>query len=166
MKKGRYVDIAVLLIIGLFLTALLLAYPMRSRRSYIPPYVGRAYAAETVLETAVLVYKMDHGTLPFTGSHDSPEQDVDYLTEFLKGPSGSGLGVYTYIHPGDSLPLDPWGRPYHVFFDTDDDGRTEIKPMTFVPEPVAIWSDGFNKLNEFGEGDDVCSWKERGEYTR
>jgi hypothetical protein len=70
--------------------------------------------------------------------------------------------------------LDPWGEPYHIALDTNDDRKTEIScednqsillDLTSVRStkvkiafPAAVWSNGVNRRNECGYGDDVCSW--------
>ncbi|MSU50384.1 MAG: hypothetical protein EXS37_15080 [Opitutus sp.] len=75
---------------------------------------------------------------------------------------------------------DPWGRKYHIALCRNLDGKTEIEfedDQTFanaspirilhrstrvvtvtVDSPLAVWSDGPNRRNECGYGDDICSW--------
>ena len=50
--------------------------------------------------------------------------------------------------------IDPWGNPYHFVFDTRNGS-----------EQFYMWSNGQNGINEFGEGDDVCSWKSSKDKT-
>lgn len=61
--------------------------------------------------------------------------------------------------------LDPWGRPYH-YVEWDSFPQSERKLGTQLKArggaAYAIWSDGANRLNEWGLGDDVNSWSERG----
>ena len=61
--------------------------------------------------------------------------------------------------------LDPWGEPYHIAIDTNGDGITEIQLLYAEAEiierveaPFAIWSNGPNRKNELGRGDDIASW--------
>jgi|ERR1043166_630749 hypothetical protein len=52
---------------------------------------------------------------------------------------------------------DPWGHAYHIEIDTNDAGAVMIGNQK-VAKPFAVWSDGPNKLNEYGGGDDLRSW--------
>jgi len=62
-----------------------------------------------------------------------------------------------YIKNGELI--DRWGNPYHFAFDTrkkiieDDRGR-------IISKHFFMWSSGPNGINEWGEGDDICSWKQ------
>ncbi|RME76461.1 MAG: prepilin-type N-terminal cleavage/methylation domain-containing protein [Planctomycetota bacterium] len=67
---------------------------------------------------------------------------------------------------GDYTPLvllDPWGHPYHyVEWDSHPRNRRQLAGGQFRArgnQKFAIWSDGPNGINEWGEGDDVTSWK-------
>ncbi len=75
---------------------------------------------------------------------------------------------------------DPWEQEYHIALCRNLDGKTEIgfqddqtfanvSPIRFlkrstrvvtvtVDSPLAVWSDGPNRRNECGYGDDICSW--------
>lgn len=80
--------------------------------------------------------------------------------------------------------VDPWDRPYHFAIDRDLDSQTVITfqdnqtHCTFGPhldvsvvskrsstvvvrEPFAIWSEGADRINECGYGDDISSWKKQ-----
>ena len=61
--------------------------------------------------------------------------------------------------------IDPWGNPYNVALDTDNDGRTFIQKVywnceitVLINSPFAIWSNGPNGKDELGQNDDICSW--------
>ena len=55
---------------------------------------------------------------------------------------------------------DPWHNPYHIKI--VDGTNSVIKIGTnIINDRIAIWSDGQNGVNEYGEGDDVCSWKNK-----
>lgn len=58
--------------------------------------------------------------------------------------------------------VDPWGEPYHVAIDTNEDGITEICRFGNIDlrihQPVLVWSNGPNRRNDFGLGDDICNW--------
>lgn len=66
----------------------------------------------------------------------------------------------------DAMLADPWGNPYHISFDIDGDGVTQLQRRTqreetvkYVEAPFVIWSSGPNGKNELGEGDDIVSWR-------
>ena len=62
--------------------------------------------------------------------------------------------------------LDPWGRPYYFFFDTRDNVvKTYNGKTTSIFGNFYMWSNGPNGINEWGEGDDICSWKSPHEKT-
>ncbi len=54
--------------------------------------------------------------------------------------------------------LDPWGSPYHLMLTTNTAPKLIVGSFT-VCDNIAIWSNGHNKKNEMGGGDDICSWK-------
>jgi hypothetical protein len=67
--------------------------------------------------------------------------------------------------------VDPWGEPYHIAIDTNGDGAVELVWKTFTHDykpiddlvlriyrPVIAWSNGPDKRNHLGFGDDICSW--------
>jgi prepilin-type N-terminal cleavage/methylation domain-containing protein len=60
--------------------------------------------------------------------------------------------------------LDPWGRPYHYvqWYSFPEDQRRLGSFKAKGGAPFAIWSDGPNRENEWGQGDDVNSWSEKG----
>jgi hypothetical protein len=67
--------------------------------------------------------------------------------------------------------VDPWDEPYHIAIDTNGDGIVELVWKTFTHDyepiddlvlriyrPVIAWSNGPDKRNNLGFGDDICSW--------
>jgi len=60
--------------------------------------------------------------------------------------------------------LDPWGRPYHyVQWESFPENQRRLASGSLKAKggaAFAIWSDGANKENEWGGGDDVNSWSE------
>ena len=68
--------------------------------------------------------------------------------------------------------VDPWDNPYNIYIDTDNDGIVEIDlhylrdkdgPLiehyhVQVGASIAIWSNGPNKKDDLGLGDDIKSW--------
>ena len=63
--------------------------------------------------------------------------------------------------------LDPWETPYHIAFDTNKDGITEISALYENEEkigrikaPFVIWSNGASRKNELGGSGNITSWKD------
>ena len=55
--------------------------------------------------------------------------------------------------------LDPWGNSYHIEI-ADLNVSNIVVSETEIKTSVAVWSNGKNRKNEFGNGDDICSWKD------
>jgi len=62
--------------------------------------------------------------------------------------------------------LDAWNRPYHyVEWESRPASQRQLPGGQLRAKgaaPFAIWSDGQNRRNEWGKGDDVTSWTEQG----
>lgn len=56
--------------------------------------------------------------------------------------------------------LDPWGNPYHIEI-ADLNVSNILVSGTEIKTSVAVWSNGKNRKNEIGNGDDICSWKDK-----
>lgn len=62
---------------------------------------------------------------------------------------------------------DPWSNPsdstkwspYYVAFDKDFDNLIKFGPDIKVFRPVVVWSIGKDRRQDYGENDDVTSWK-------
>lgn len=78
-----------------------------------------------------------------------------------------------FLEPfGTSFPVDPWGNPYNIYIDRDGDCVIQMRHVSTrdldfhlheertikVGRPVAIWSNGPDRVNSWGEGDDIKSW--------
>lgn len=110
----------------------------------------------------------EEGMPPGMEAELNPEQ-IDFLGELTVKNSARV-----------SSALDPWGQEYHIALCRNLDGTTEIEfqdeqffanafPLQVlrrstrvvkvtVDSPLAVWSDGPNRRNECGYGDDICSW--------
>jgi len=53
---------------------------------------------------------------------------------------------------------DPWGGAYHVKIAPLNNANIIILD-TKIKTSVAVWSNGKNRKNENGNGDDICSWE-------
>ena len=54
--------------------------------------------------------------------------------------------------------VDPWGNLYHIEI-ADSNASNIVISGTEIRDPVAVWSNGKNRQNEFGKGDDIISWE-------
>jgi len=68
------------------------------------------------------------------------------LEDLLKPVDKNGKPMAPYI---EELPKDPWGQVFNYQVETDSTTGQVI---------VKIWSNGPNRQNENGAGDDVTSW--------
>jgi hypothetical protein len=57
----------------------------------------------------------------------------------------------------DGLLVDPWQNPFHVVADWSGDGAVLVG-SNVVRAGVAVWSNGKNRINDKGQGDDIRSW--------
>ncbi|NLV44452.1 MAG: hypothetical protein GXY07_08120 [Candidatus Hydrogenedentes bacterium] len=72
----------------------------------------------------------------------------------------------------NSFPIDPWGNPYNIYITRNNNkvvelrihkthemnGRLREERIIRVGNPIAIWSNGPDGINSYGEGDDIKSW--------
>lgn len=88
----------------------------------------------------------------------------DYLSDpeaMYDVPNDAQLDFSTNYTP--CVLLDPWGRPYHyVEWKSHPKSRRRLPGGNLRAKgdlPFMIWSEGPNRINEWGEGDDVTSWR-------
>lgn len=100
------------------------------------------------LEMALRMYESDYGFFPPAGDEN--------LVIYLDGDPQNGGPKRFYFEfasaPENHLMLDVWGNPYH--YQTEKPGALSEE----VSAGIFIWSDGPNRINEFGEGDDIRNW--------
>ena len=56
--------------------------------------------------------------------------------------------------------VDPWGNLYHIVV-ADRNVSNIVISGIHTREQVAVWSNGKNRQNEYGKGDDIISWESR-----
>jgi hypothetical protein len=54
--------------------------------------------------------------------------------------------------------VDRWGNLLHIAYDLDGDGQVMLGERKLGTKALAIWSEGPNGVNDWGEGDDVTAW--------
>ena len=62
------------------------------------------------------------------------------------------------ILPDDLSHLDRWGHELLIHVSSDKSENLSINGRE-IDSSVAVWSVGENGINEYGEGDDLASWK-------
>lgn len=148
---------------------------------------AKAQVAVKALETAFKSYLDTYKVWPSGLGHDQAYDISDdkfspppfKVFSMLRGENDAvlnpqGIAFYefesTTNYTGyESTALDPWSDPppwgdstkwyaYQVMFDDDYDTKISINGQD-VYRSVLVWSIGENRTNEYGEGDDVASWK-------
>lgn len=120
------------------------------------------------LTGAIKSFYADHGYYPVPTNRLSNATVKDVLQVLLAQTESSDVRLlnpelvpYVNVSSGRCLNgdyLDPWGSPYHLVLTTNAVPKLIIGGFT-VGDNVAIWSNGRNKKNELGHGDDISSWK-------
>jgi hypothetical protein len=115
-----------------------------------------------MLEVAVESYHAGVGSWPGAEGRVDAEVDTARLIEALGArpglePAPGGPEAWPGLVKNGRL-VDRWGNLLHVAYDLDGDGQVVLAGRTLGPKAVAIWSDGPNGLNEWGEGDDLTAW--------
>ena len=155
------------LVVLLISVALPIAFFATVPRRSLDHRVGKALTHMSTLELAIVMYLDEFGALPVASERRGASQEPGRLARILKGDNAEGKKfVERLARCSDNGGFaDPWGRPYHVCFDTDADGRAEVGGNA-VPKFIAIWSDGPNRVNEHGDGDDISNWRNVEDYMR
>lgn len=161
--------IVVVAIIGLLLALLLPVLKQAQVRS------KRAKAESEVkqIRTAWLAYLNDYRRFPDIGITEMGPDAVDILR------GGMATNGPVSIHNPRGIPYmefrtntvtfcDPWGVPntrtgiYRVLLDVAGANEVTVGTganQTVIRECVVVWSDGPNRQNEYGSGDDIPSWR-------
>lgn len=133
----------------------------------------RAKAQRAAIEAksigvAVEAYFIERGRLPVASGEQGVADRLyqgaqsEFVMQVLAGLNGDLNPERTVFIP---LPeagtpgqfKDPWGDQYLLMMDNDYDGSVDCDGER-IEGPCAVWSSGPNRLNEFGKGDDICSW--------
>jgi hypothetical protein len=115
-----------------------------------------------IINAALKEYYNDMGSLPDVTSATSFEETNSKVMKVLTEGENIRLGTKhlpyininsRYLNAKGAL-IDPWGMPY--FIKLGDKKDTEIKVgRRNIKEPWAVWSSGENRINEWGDGDDI-----------
>lgn len=139
---------------------------------FIPPFRGvphtivRAKVECRSLAVAARNFHSEYGRFPLQPTNHSDHLYVnDYgpLLDILQGQDKSlaenprAIIFIELRKQNGKVGLDSWNNTYHVLADWSGDGQVTVG-TTVVTAAVAVWSNGPNKKNEFGRGDDIRSW--------
>lgn len=141
-RRGGFTLVEVLLVLAILgvIAAMVVPNLLGSQRKALVKQTGTSIHA---LETALQSYAIDHdGEMP-SGATD---QMVEALTQ-PKDRDGQPMKD-PYL---DKTPLDAWGKPLNYRYPGQKQ-KVETRPD--------IWSNGPNKENEDGSGDDINNWTE------
>lgn len=119
---------------------------------------------------AIRIYKTEYGRLPNLKA-EKLNYNIDENLAVAQILSATGDDQLLSVHnpkyikfiDGPNYRLkdkgfyDPWGNPYQILLP----GKNNIIKVgtNLIDDIVAVWSFGPNDINEYGKGDDVCSWK-------
>ena len=123
----------------------------------------------SALKGALESYKAYYGRFPLTTPSSGNEVNNAKLIEILtaatndvqvlrQNPNGRKFLETSKESLVDGAMVDPWGHAYHIAFQAGDPEHLKLGDQ-LVPATIAIWSDGPNRINEYGTGDDPRSWK-------
>ncbi len=155
--------LTVIAIIGILASLLLYALgPAKTKGK-----IAKTRAEITQILTGWTTYLTDYRHFPSVAITEmGPEACKIFRGEVH--PDNPKRITYMDLKPGTRYFCDPWCREgettgvYHVILDTDLNNKVHVgADDLFVP--VAVWSDGPNRRNDYGIGDDVVSWRREGE---
>lgn len=117
---------------------------LAGRSAIAKSYEARARVDLITLANAIEDFHTDHGAVPHA-SAPQPMTSTAPLLDTLRGvnPAENPKNV-VYLAQPSSDQRDPWGRPYFITLDTDNDGSID-DPLTGRPLPgrrAITWSAG------------------------
>ncbi len=120
------------------------------------------------VDTAIYSYHGEYDKFPYSESQKKVDQNCSIIVAILTPATNSARSLeanpkgITFLEDYflDRNPdlRDAWGNSIHIWFSTNQDGALRVGGE-MVQEGYAIWSDGPNGKNEYGQGDDIRSWK-------
>jgi type II secretory pathway pseudopilin PulG len=177
--------ILTLVIIGAMIGGVILQYVVKEKktRKY---YQAKKDVLEIV--NMIEQYRKTYGRYPIVGKviDEQPSNTLMNILIGLRTPWGDP--VYSEVEALNpklinfgkmfmgrqtinDMITDPWDEPYNIAIDTNGDGVVEIIHKTFTADnkpidclvlrihsPIIAWSNGPDKRNDLGFGDDICSW--------
>lgn len=155
-----YVSLGLTLFVGPLLAAIAVPNFIRAKHR---AESTRVLADCRALQAAANAYLMEYGRWPGSESEDREVENAEMMNA-LRGSDRATNPRKVVFYEADPSKLkddqvvDVWGRPFHFALDGNRDNAVAFGDLR-ATSPVAVWSDGPNGLNEYGEGDDVTSWK-------
>lgn len=130
------------------------------------PGFQQALAAPTLKEmqprivAACNQFRADKGQFPAATVSSGEQVNTSELFAILTAAEATGKVYYDASGSGihvNGTPRDVWTEELQVGLDLNGDGKVNLNG-TMVDGSVVVWSNGANKQNEFGGGDDVKTW--------
>ena len=116
---------------------------------------------------AILCFREDYHINPCVSNKPPEIADKTVLNILMATPGKDYVSsintkgicyLYLSARMGDGTWLDPWGSPYNIRI-AEINQKEILVGKNVVDWPVVAWSNGRNKINEFGYGDDIRSWE-------
>jgi hypothetical protein len=167
--KGMTLIKAAWLCVGfvLILTLVLFLEQNHSQPKVAPATFLKSRTA-TLVKTVVFAirdFQSQYGDVPELGrTPNTLEQQNNMLVQVLCADTNQlavnprGISFLPDSFKNNPDLLDAWGRPLHVVFAPRGSGSVRVGDNV-IPGRVAVWSNGANGRNEYGEGDDIAGWK-------
>ena len=123
----------------------------------------------TAITYATRDYRNEYGQFPLQ-SNDTDHIHIDDQARYIAALCGKPFEtndnrrkIAFLEYPQDRLSdegyaLDGWGKPLILIADWNHDDSVLVG-TSIINSPLAVWSYGDNGQNDYGNADDVCSWK-------
>ena len=157
MKPKYKCCLGILIILGLFFF-LFLGISVPNRNPYSTSFIKifRCLNYMDILSGGLALYDIDNNKLPWT-KPNSEKQNIKKIMVLLTDTNQSTFKYFDKETRKNYI-FDLWDNEYNVYFDTNNNSIIKIGNLT-ISNSFAIWSNGENKSNEFGKGDDVVNWE-------
>jgi len=137
------------------------------RLSYGPNgFENRARAEVTMIASAIEEFRSNYGVNPVHEKDFAPLDQGKVYSVLMAIPGdcywtniNTGGVVYLTGIPRSSHGkwLDPWGNAYNMII-ADTNTSSVVVGGAVVNRPAVVWSNGENRINDYGKGDDITSW--------
>jgi hypothetical protein len=141
----------------------------------LPHGQGWSLTVVRTITTASEKYEENYGYLPRTGTNSSIVNSGTLFVNCMKGTDTNlnPRGILFFDMPPRSLRgpvgfqilVDSYSTPFSIYYDTNGDGfvsEADAGAPKFnggsLNRTIAVWSWGPNRVNEWGDGDDIRSW--------
>ena len=115
----------------------------------VPQLLGRQKTAQ-ISATRASIHNLEQALKLYAVDHDAefPTESVGGLNALLQPEDRAGNPLSPYL---DKIPLDAWGNEIHYEYPSSK--------ITGIDKP-ALWSNGPDRQDDNGSGDDISNWAE------